>query len=126
MEQMVQQSAVQTVGPSLRGHWLRGLLDHVQNACVRIGLRLLDSQSLRSLVLKECTEANHYKGKTIETTVYSDGLWRWHAQHTVWPTLDGTGERTLFTTAAFLAYHEGEAMALAIQDVRDLIDSRLT
>lgn len=125
MEQMVQ-SAVQPLGSSLRVNWLRGLFDHFQNASIRLGVRLLDSKSLRGLVLKESTEETHYKGKIIETTVYSDGLWSWHAQHTVGPTLDGTGERTFITTGTLSAYSQAEALALAIQDIRELIDSRLT
>lgn len=124
MEQMVQ-SALQTVGFSLRGNWLRGLFDHFQNASVRLGVRLLDSKSLQGLVLKESTEETHYKGRTIETTVYSDGLWSWHAQHTVWPAMDGTDERAFITSGALSAYNEAEALALAIQDIRELIDSRL-
>lgn len=125
MEQMVQ-SAVQPLGSSLRVNWLRGFFDHFQNASIRLSVRLLDSKSLRGLVLKESTEETHYKGKTIETTVYSDGLWSWHAQHTVGPTLDGTGERTFITTGTLSAYSQAEALALAIQDIRELIDSRLT
>jgi hypothetical protein len=125
MEQMVQ-SAVQPLGSSLRVNWLRGLFDHFQNASLQLGARLLDSKSLRCLVLKESIEETHYKGRTIETTVYSDGLWSWHAQHTVGPTLDGTGERTFITTGTLSAYSQAEALALAIQDIRELIDSRLT
>ena len=125
MEQMAQ-SAVQPLGSSLSANWLRGLFDQFHNASVRLGVRLLDSKSMRGLVLKESTEETHYKGRTIETTVYSDGLWSWHAQHTVGPALDGTDERAFITTGALSAYHEREALALAIQDIQELIDSRLT
>lgn len=124
MEQMVQ-SAVQPLGASLRVNWLRVLFEHFQNASLQLGVRLLNSTSLRGLVLKESTEETHYKGNTIETTVYSNGLWSWHAQHTVGPTVDGTGERTFITTEALSAYSQAEALALAIQDIRELIDSRL-
>lgn len=125
MEQMVQQSGVRTLTSNLHWTWLQGLFDRPRSAYLRLISRFLNSKSMRSLILRECTEEIHYKERKIETAVFSDGFGSWQARHTVWPTMDGAGEGISITTVGLSAYNEGEALALAIEEMREMIDSRL-
>lgn len=126
MAQTVQYSGVSALRPKLRVNWLQDLSDQSRRAYSGLMSRLLNSKSLRYLALRECTEVTHYKGITIETTVFSDGLWSWHAQHTVWPTMAHAGDSRSITTGGLLASNAGEALALAVEDVREIIDCQLT
>ncbi|MGC4096689.1 MAG: hypothetical protein QM706_06195 [Nitrospira sp.] len=125
MAQTVEYQGVPGLRPKAGENWLRSLSDQSRNACVGLMSRLLNSKSLRCLVLRECTEETHYKGRTIETTVFSDGHWSWHAQHTVWPTVDRTGEGKSIMTLGLSAHNEVEALALAIEELREMIDRTL-
>jgi hypothetical protein len=83
---------------------------------------------MRCAVLRECTQETFYKGRKIKIMVLSDALWSWRAQYIVWPTMDRTGEgnsRTTTTTIGILAYNELEALALATEEIHEMIDSRL-
>lgn len=126
MAQTVQYSGVSALRPKLRENWLQDLSDQSRRAYSGLMSRLLNSKSLRCLVLRECTEVTHYKGKAIETTVCSDGLWSWHARHTVWPALAHTGDGSSITTEGLLACNAEEALALAVEDVQEIIDYQLT
>ena len=126
MAQTVQYSGVSALRPKLRENWLQDLSDQSRRAYSALMSRLLNSKSLRYLVLRECTEVTHYKGKTIETTVFSDGLWSWYAQHTVWSTIGHAGDGSSITTEGLLACNAGEALALAVENVQEIIDYQLT
>lgn len=127
MEQIVLQSDDRTLRSYLQGTWLYDLFDQSRSAYVRLSARLLNSNSMRCLLVRECTEETHYKGRTIETTVFSDALRSWHAQYTVWSTMVGPGggnPRTTTTTAGISAYNEVDALSLAIEQIQELIDSQ--
>jgi hypothetical protein len=119
----MEQSAVRAVGSHLPGIWLQGLFAQYRSASIRLMSRLVNSKATRCFVLRECTEESHYKGGTIETTVFSEGPWRWHAQTIVCPSLDNKGEGYYMTTESLSAYDEREALALASEGIREIIDS---
>lgn len=124
MENLIHPSDVRPLRSSISVTRLPHLFDRFRSFCLWLMSRLLNSKDLRCVVLRECTEEIHYKGKAIETTVFSDGLWSWHAHHTVWPTLERIGEGHSITTVGLTAYNELDALTLAIAEIQDMIDSK--